>query len=104
MSRASRGPIRKERDADTPVAERISAAESADPTLLGRGREARQRHGQLALVVMPIFELAGVIIDVRLHVEVTMTAQVEQDRAARALFLAAQRLVDRPLDGVVGLG
>ena len=51
-----------------------------------------------------ILQLAGEVIDVRLHVEVAVAAQVEQNGARLAFLLAAQRLVDRAAHRVVGFG
>ena len=43
------------------------------------------------------------VIHIRLHIEVTVAAQIEEDRLADARFLAAQRLVDHGLNRVVRL-
>ena len=45
------------------------------------GRQTRQRHRELFLVVVLIDQLAREVIRVGLHVEVAVAAQVEEDRA-----------------------
>ncbi len=64
----------------------------------------REGHRQFALVVGLVDELAGEIVHVRLHVEVSVPAEVEEDRLRHALLPAADGLVDRPAHGVIGLG
>ncbi len=51
-----------------------------------------------------VVEFTGEVVRVGLHVEVTVSAQVEENVLALAFLLAAQRLVDRSADRVVGFG
>src|SRR6516162_11555260 len=42
---------------------------------------------QLGLVIGTVLELARLVVDVSLHVEVPVTAEIEQDRARDAILL-----------------
>ncbi len=44
---------------------------------LANGRQTRQCHGDLALVVLQVLELAAQVVCVGLHVEMAMTAEIE---------------------------
>src|SRR4051812_30372655 len=67
-------------------------------------RQAIEAALELALVVRNVLQLAAEIVHVRLHVEMAVAAQIEQDGLGLALALATQRLVERALDHVVGFG
>src|SRR5690606_16002226 len=67
-------------------------------------RQTGECHGEFALVVRRVAELAGEVVGVGLHVEMAVPAQVEEDRTRLALFTAAHGLVNRFLHGVVGFG
>src|SRR5271155_3961600 len=79
-----------------------SAAPTPEPLLRGHPRQIGERGVELGLVIRTVLKLASLEIDVGLHVEVTVTTQIEQDRARSAFGLAAQRLVDRSAHRMVG--
>src|SRR5690349_5261991 len=64
-------------------------------------RQAGERHGELALVIVEVFQLAGVVVDVGQHIEMAVAAEVEEDRLALAGVAAPDWLVHGCLDGVV---
>jgi hypothetical protein len=66
--------------------------------------QAAQGRGELLGVVGDVLQAAGEVVVVRLHVEVAVAAQVEQDDLRDALLAAAHGLVDRAAHRVVGLG
>src|SRR5260221_4236434 len=68
------------------------AAATRLSSLRGHLGQIAERRGECCLVIGPVFELAGPEVDIGLHVEMAVAAQVEQNRAPCALFLAAQRL------------
>src|SRR5436190_11670543 len=67
-----------------------------EPLLGSHPRQIGECGVELGLVVGTVLEFAGLEIDIGLHVEVAVTAKIEQDRARDALRFAAQRLLDRP--------
>jgi len=42
------------------------------------------------------------VINVSLHVKVTVTAEIKQNSFANSFFFAAQGFIDRPFDGMIG--
>src|SRR5579885_476887 len=66
----------------------------------GEGRDVAQGAFDFLSRQLVVFQLAGEVGIVGGHIEVAVTAEVEQDRLLLALFLAAQRFVDGRLDGV----
>src|SRR5206468_4859099 len=63
-------------------------------------RQAPQRLLDLRRRIFVVLQLAGEERLVGAEVEVAVAGQVEQNRLALAALLAAQRFVDRDLDGV----
>src|SRR5450756_395829 len=59
--------------------------------------QPRERLRQLGLVVLKILQLAAEVVEVGLHVEVAVAAQIEQDGARLAFGLALQRFDNRAL-------
>ena len=47
--------------------------------LLGNSRKARERERDLFFRIRVVHEVPGGVVDVRLHVEVTVAAEVEED-------------------------
>src|SRR5262245_32857105 len=101
----------RSRDAPATTSSLLCQRSGADPRraraapsrrLLDR-RQAGERHRELAFVVVAVLQLAGEVVHVRLHVEVAVAAEVEEDRARDAFLAAADRLVDRALHRVVRL-
>src|SRR5437868_5501341 len=68
------------------------------------GRKAGQRHRDLLGRVVVVLQLAGLVVDVRLHVEVAMPAEIEENRLRRAFLFRLQRLADRTRHRVIGFG
>ncbi len=66
--------------------------------------QRRQRCVLVGLLELHLGQTAVQVVVVGLHVEVTVTAQVEQDDALLAGFLRRERLVDRALDRVARFG
>ena len=62
-----------------------------------------QGHRQFFLAVGLILEFAGEVLLVGRHVEMAVTAEVEEDGFAFAFALAAHGFLDGALDSVVGL-
>ena len=59
-------------------------------SLLGRHRrQAGEGHVEIFLVVMLVVQLAGGVVHIGRHVEVSVTAEIEQDGAAAAFPLAS---------------
>src|SRR5271166_5973527 len=84
---------------------RRTSGEGKGASLLsGQLGKVGQRCPQLSLVISIIMELAGLVVDIGLHVEVAVAAEVKKDRPCGALRLAAQRLFDGAAHGVVGFG
>src|SRR6516162_1795417 len=71
---------------------RTSREGKATSLLGGQLGKVGQRCPQLSLVVSIITELASLVIDIGLHVEVAMAAEVKKDRPRGAFGLAAHRL------------
>ena len=70
----------------------------------GHARQSRERHRELRFVVVLILQLAGEVVDVGLHVEVTVPAEIEQDRAPFPFLPAASIASRSHPDRVVSLG
>src|ERR1700730_292148 len=68
---------------------------------LGQDSERCRERG---LVIGVVAERTGLIVDISMHVEMSMAAQSNEDRARDALRLAAQRLLDHAAHGMVGFG
>src|SRR5215469_1309289 len=83
---------------------RTSREDKGASLLGGQLGKVGQRRPQLSLIVRIITELAGLVIDIGLHVEVAMAAEVKKDRPRGAFRLAAQRLFDGAAHRVVGFG
>src|ERR1039457_6241385 len=74
-------------------------------SLLGMDRrQTGQSHGDLLVGILVVLQFAGRVIDVGLHVEVPVTAEIEQDDARDTLLLALERFCQRTGNGVIGLG
>ena len=56
-------------------------------------RQRGERRLQFRLVVVAVFQLAGEVIGVRLHVEMAVARQIEQDGLRLALGLAATHAI-----------
>src|SRR6476620_11372537 len=70
----------------------ISRCSTAERSSGGDSREAGERHRDFFFRVLLILELAGGVVDVRLHVEVAVTAEVEEDGLRHSLLAAADGL------------
>ena len=70
---------------------------------LGYRGQTGQCHGNFRFIVLLINQLAIHVVAIRLHVEVAMATEIEQDGLASAFFLTLERLVDGGFDGMVGL-
>src|SRR5215470_5562970 len=62
---------------------------TSSPLRDGHPRQDGERSCQLGLVIGMVLELARSVVDVSLHVEVPVTAEIEQDRACDAILLTA---------------
>src|SRR5215470_11517142 len=70
------------------------SAPSCDTNLLTSLRDGHPRQGgecscQLGLIIGMVLKLARLVVDVSLHVEVPVTAEIEQDRARDPNLLTA---------------
>src|ERR1700730_371886 len=72
--------------------------------LIGYLGQDSDRCGQRGLIIDMVSELIGLVVDVSLHLEMSMDAQIKEDCARDALRPAAQRLLDHAPHGVVGFG
>ena len=67
-------------------------------------RKSSQSHCQFFLRIALISELAREIVGIGLHVEMAVTAQIEQDGASSPRLLAFERFVDGAAHRVGGFG
>src|ERR1035438_8624186 len=95
------------------VIPRVSAAEargicssprSRNVPSSGKCRQMRQCLAHLFFRVLVINELVRKILFIRRHIEISVTAEVEQDGLLLALFLRLQRLVDGAAHRMRSLG
>src|ERR1700722_12767821 len=64
---------------------------TSSPLLLRRRRQLRQRPLQRRVIVILVFELAGEIIRVSLHVEMAVAGEVKEDRGRGSFVPRLQR-------------
>ena len=62
--------------------------------LLFHRRQSGQRHGDLLGRVLVVLQLARLVIDVGLHVEMAVAGEVEEDGLFPAFFFGLQRLAE----------
>src|SRR3569832_973580 len=67
-------------------------------------RQSSLRQRQLGLIILQVLQLASEIVHIRLHVEVAVSAEIEQDGTGSTFGLALERLLDCTLYCVVRLG
>src|ERR1700756_5180915 len=67
-------------------------------------RQRGDRRVESRLIVGLVAELTGFVVDVSLHIEMSMAAQIKEDRARGTLRFAAQRLLDDAAHRMVGFG
>src|ERR1019366_9975076 len=60
--------------------------------------QTRQCHRDLLGRIVVVLEHARLVVDVRLHVEVAMAGEDEENRGRRSFFLCPQSFVDRSGD------
>ena len=75
-----------------------------EPRTSPNRRQACERHGDFFRRILVVFQFAGLVVDVGLHVEVTMAAEVEENGARLAFRFGFEGLADGFGDGVVGFG
>src|SRR5215471_16230517 len=87
-----RSIIRAEMAPSTPASARLSRETNLlTSSPLGDGYlwQGGECSCQLGLVIGTVLELARLVVDVSLHVEVPVTAEIEQNRARDAILLTA---------------
>jgi len=73
-------------------------------SVLSHRRQPRQRHGNLFRGILVVLQFSRLVVDIRLHIEMPMTAEVEENGALLSFRLGFQRLPDRLCNGVIGFG
>lgn len=73
------------------------------PRLRNRG-QTRERHGYFFRWILVILKLAGLVVDIGLHVEVAMATEIEENRTRLSFGFGLESLANCLSNGVIGFG